>query len=58
MNEKLMRRIEAVFEIAEELLNYGYRKGAVRKALIEPVYRALEAKGLIPGKGGAKDGGK
>jgi hypothetical protein len=58
MTETLMRQIEAVFEIAEELLDYRYKKETVRKALIEPVYRAPEAKMLILGKGGTRDGGK
>jgi hypothetical protein len=40
----LRREIDAVFEIAEKLLDQGRKAKTVRKALIEPVFRALERK--------------
>ena len=57
--KEALREIDAVFEIAEELVEEGHRVETVRKALIVPLFRALEKKLGIAGKeGGAEHDGK
>ena len=46
--KEALREIDAVFEIAEELVEEGHRVETVRQALIEPLFRALEKKLIIP----------
>ena len=56
---EVRREIDAVFETAEELVEKGHKVKTVRKALIVPLFRALEKKLGIAGKeGGAEHDGK